>query len=266
MVKLRGQSSNVKTDKYMANKRHAPLVPVMVMLGPVWIRHTEFTRFGWQYSHSVDLAGWQAKMASIEIWIPWRNAHKLHCLSFSGGELLSPCSAYLQNSTGRRQSKRCQDNEQPGKMSCLSGCYHAFDPLSGISIVVALITNALPLLLVSSSRSLSRPLPVSLPLPLALLQVFLSCLLSFFLLPSLCLCLAKSLSVFFSLSLSLSLFLSFLCLSLFLSLPPSLPPSLRARKIFSVPVAEFFGLSPGAIFLVAFSFILVAVVRPHSNL
>ena len=29
-------------------------------------------------SHSGDLAGWQAKMASIEIWIPWRNAHKPH--------------------------------------------------------------------------------------------------------------------------------------------------------------------------------------------
>ena len=39
----------------------------------------------------------------------------------------------------------------------------------------------------------------------------------------------------------------------------------RARKIFSVPVAEFFGPSPGAIFLVAFSFILVAVVRPDSK-
>ena len=26
--------------------------------------------FRWQSSHSVDLAGWQAKMASIEIWIP----------------------------------------------------------------------------------------------------------------------------------------------------------------------------------------------------
>ena len=35
----------------------------------------------------------------------------------------------------------------------------------------------------------------------------------------------------------------------------------RARKIFSVPVAEFFWLDPGATFLVAFSFILVATVR-----
>ena len=34
------------------------------------------TIFGWQSSHFVDIAGWQAKMASIEIWIPWRNAHK----------------------------------------------------------------------------------------------------------------------------------------------------------------------------------------------
>ena len=46
-------------------------------MGPVRMRHRSHD-FGWQSSHSVDLAGWQAKMASIEIWIPWRNAHKPH--------------------------------------------------------------------------------------------------------------------------------------------------------------------------------------------
>ena len=49
----------------------------MQMMGPVRIRHSSHD-FGWQSSHSVDLAGWQAKMASIENWIPWRNAHKPH--------------------------------------------------------------------------------------------------------------------------------------------------------------------------------------------
>ena len=56
-------------------------------MGPVRIRHSSHD-FGWQSSHSVDLAGWQAKMASIEIWIPWRNAHKPHwseCTWFSVG-------------------------------------------------------------------------------------------------------------------------------------------------------------------------------------
>ena len=43
------------------------------------IRHSSHD-FGWQSSHSVDLAGWQAKMASIEIVILWRNAHKPHCV------------------------------------------------------------------------------------------------------------------------------------------------------------------------------------------
>ena len=38
-------------------------------MGPVRIRHSSHD-FGWQSSHSVDLAGWQAKMASIEIWMP----------------------------------------------------------------------------------------------------------------------------------------------------------------------------------------------------
>ena len=39
-------------------------------MGPVRIRHGSHG-FGWHSpSHSVDFAGWQAKMASIEIWTP----------------------------------------------------------------------------------------------------------------------------------------------------------------------------------------------------
>ena len=38
-------------------------------MGPVRISHSSHD-FWWQSSHSVDLAGWQAKMACIEIWIP----------------------------------------------------------------------------------------------------------------------------------------------------------------------------------------------------
>ena len=44
-------------------------------MGPARIGRTSH-EFATQSSHSVDLAGCQAKMASIEIWIPWRNAHK----------------------------------------------------------------------------------------------------------------------------------------------------------------------------------------------
>ena len=48
--------------------------------------------------------------------------------------------------------------------------------------------------------------------------------------------------------------------------PNSIPiPKYRARKIFSLPVAEIFGPSPGAIFLVAFSFNLVAIVCHDSK-
>ena len=61
------------------------------LMGPVRIRHSSHD-FGWQSSHSVDLAGWQAKMASIEIWIPWCSAHKAHLLRVIGsnpdGELV----------------------------------------------------------------------------------------------------------------------------------------------------------------------------------
>ena len=36
-------------------------------MGPVRIRHSSHD-FGWQSSHSVDLAGCQAKMASVKTW------------------------------------------------------------------------------------------------------------------------------------------------------------------------------------------------------
>ena len=50
---------------------------VYTQIGPVCIRHS-YHHFATQSSHLVDRAGWQAKMASIEFWIPWRNAHGPH--------------------------------------------------------------------------------------------------------------------------------------------------------------------------------------------
>ena len=51
---------------------------VYLQMGPVRIRHRSH-HFAIQSSHFVDRAGWQAKMASTEFWIPWRNAHGSHC-------------------------------------------------------------------------------------------------------------------------------------------------------------------------------------------
>ena len=48
-----------------------------LLMRRVRIRHSSH-EFATQSSHSVDLAGWHAKMASIEIWIPWCNAHRPH--------------------------------------------------------------------------------------------------------------------------------------------------------------------------------------------
>ena len=42
---------------------------------------SSITPFATQSSHSLDRAVWQAKMASIEVWIPWCNAHGPHCAS-----------------------------------------------------------------------------------------------------------------------------------------------------------------------------------------
>ena len=46
-------------------------------IGTVRICHRSH-HFATQSSHFVDRAGWQAKMASIEFWIPWRNVHDTH--------------------------------------------------------------------------------------------------------------------------------------------------------------------------------------------
>ena len=43
-------------------------------VGPVWIRHGSH-KIPTQPNRCVDRAGWQAKMASIDVWLPWRNAH-----------------------------------------------------------------------------------------------------------------------------------------------------------------------------------------------
>ena len=65
---------------------------------PVRIRHSSHG-VGWQSSHSVDLAGWQAKMASIEIRIQWRYAHKPPS-SAAGFFLLL---TFVQTCTGDKQ-------------------------------------------------------------------------------------------------------------------------------------------------------------------
>ena len=72
-------------------------------MGPVRIRHSSHD-FGWQSSHSVDLTEWQAKMASIEIWIPWRNAHKPHSCDRSW---LSPSQFLAQTLTIGYCGKNC---------------------------------------------------------------------------------------------------------------------------------------------------------------
>ena len=78
---------------------------VQHQMGPVRIRHNSHD-LGWQSSHSVDLPGWQAQMASIEIWIPWRNTHKPHCskiLSLGSGRERKKereCSGVAKQSKG----------------------------------------------------------------------------------------------------------------------------------------------------------------------
>ena len=52
------------------------------LMGPVRICHNSH-EFATKPSQSVDRAGRQAKMASIEFWIPWRNVHMPHSTNTS---------------------------------------------------------------------------------------------------------------------------------------------------------------------------------------
>ena len=63
--KLHQKSTRARNSEKEERKREI----ILKEMGPVRIRPSSHD-FGWQSSHSADLAGWQAKMASIEIWIP----------------------------------------------------------------------------------------------------------------------------------------------------------------------------------------------------
>ena len=69
-------------------------------MGPGQIRHSSH-EFATQSSHSVDLAGRQAKIASIEIWIPCHNVHKPHPFPAKSGRLIledvSSCGLFLSS-------------------------------------------------------------------------------------------------------------------------------------------------------------------------
>ena len=76
---LRSSLSHPVNSTLRSSLSHPVNCTLRSSMGPVRIRHSSHD-FGWQSSHSVDLAGWQAKMASIEFWIPWRDAHKPHLI------------------------------------------------------------------------------------------------------------------------------------------------------------------------------------------
>ena len=85
-----------------------------VAMGPaVRIRHRSH-QFASQPSHFVGRTGWQAKMASIEMWTPWRNAHGPQCVWRLGHD-----SWHRSNFSGKVESHSdmhtylCQSKECP---------------------------------------------------------------------------------------------------------------------------------------------------------
>ena len=100
-------------------------------MGPVRIRHSSH-HFGWQSSHSVDLAGWQGKMASIEICIPWRNAYKPHWARSAGSHYDSLGSTQAAKKkkkmhVGRKKKKKCTRFAAASlKKDCAAACVYFF--------------------------------------------------------------------------------------------------------------------------------------------
>ena len=72
MVKLKKEMVKTGFEKWKTLNSE-----ICEKIGPVRISHSSH-HIATQSSHFVHLAGWQGKMASIEFWIPWRNAHKPH--------------------------------------------------------------------------------------------------------------------------------------------------------------------------------------------
>ena len=66
------RSTNFKKRKKNCTRPFCPFF-LRDRMGVVRIRYNCHSA-----SHSVDSTGWQAKMASIELWIQWRNAHGPH--------------------------------------------------------------------------------------------------------------------------------------------------------------------------------------------
>ena len=60
-----------------ASRDHTKERLVCTFIGPVQTQKNS-DEYDMQASHTVGGAGWQAKMASIEFWIPWRNAYGPH--------------------------------------------------------------------------------------------------------------------------------------------------------------------------------------------
>ena len=70
---IRGLSGHSQSNRHV----HPSLSYAIPTIGPAHIHHRS-PHFATQFSHVVDRAGWQAKMASIEFSMPWCNAHGPH--------------------------------------------------------------------------------------------------------------------------------------------------------------------------------------------
>ena len=93
-------TSSIHVDLEDMNDGHCQEIETMFQpIGSAQIRHS-LHEIVTQPSHSVDRAGWQAKMASIEFWIPCRIAHRLHWSTQA-----MPLDNPPQGSSGYRQER-----------------------------------------------------------------------------------------------------------------------------------------------------------------
>ena len=123
----------------------------VLRMGPARLRHC-LHDFSTQSSHSVDLTGWQAKMASIGIWVLWHNAHKPHFKEslWCTADMRHPATVYeAERSTQRLlkwpslqcdlKRKELYPSPPPSRKKSNGACAHYVMVKTGIQNSVAAI-------------------------------------------------------------------------------------------------------------------------------
>ena len=133
-------------------------------MGPVRIRHRSH-HFAIQSSHSVKRAGWQAKMASIEFWIPWRKCAQapLTIFALPGGIWTPNAGNETWNARPKGKGKEKTEGKETGRAEKGREDLTKTEETSGFQVWFPATTPAIFFRFVSNSAKALFPTPFPLP-------------------------------------------------------------------------------------------------------